>query len=147
MSPSPPPASIYHIDGGNLKVNAGAVVNGTGVTFFFSNGGSFDLNGGATMNVAAPTSGTYSGMLMFGSRTNSAAGEVKINGTAQSKMTGAIYFPANPLQYQGNFSGNNGCTQVVAKRVTWTGNTTVSVDCTAAGMPPISVGGVVKLAE
>lgn len=138
---------VYHIDGGTMKVNASANVTGTGVTFHFLNGGSFDFNGTATMTLSAPTSGTYSGMLMFGGRNNAAAGEVKINGTAQSQMTGAMYFSKQHLQYQGNFSGNNGCTQVVANSVTWTGNTTVSVDCTAAGMPPISVGGVVKLAE
>ena len=143
------PPGVYTFDGATLKVNGGANVSSQsgGVVFHFMNGGTMDFNGNATMNIAAPTSGPYSGMLMFGGRDNAAAGEVKINGTASSKMTGAMYFPKNHLQYQGNFSGNNGCTQVVASSITWTGNTTVNVDCTDAGMPPISIASVVKLAE
>ena len=36
--------------------------------------------------------------------------------------------------YAGNFSGFNGCTQVVASTIEWTGNTNLAVDCSAQGM-------------
>jgi Flp pilus assembly protein TadG len=136
----------YFVNGGTLKSNASANVTGNGVTFYLYNNAGVSLNGGANFNVSAPTTGSYSGMLFFGSRSNT-SGAVTINGGATSRATGAIYFPKQSVSYLGNFSGENGCTQVVANTVSWSGNTTVSVDCTAAGMPPISVGSVVKLAE
>ena len=138
---------VYFIDGGTLKVNANAKVTGTGVTIYLYHQAGITLNGNATIQLSAPSSGTYKGMLFFGSRTTYNTADVVMNGTADSLMTGALYFPKQMVRYQGNFSGNNGCTQVVANTVVWTGNVTLRVDCNAAGLPPITVGGVVKLAE
>ena len=70
-----------------------------------------------------------------------------MNGTAASKMTGVMYFPAQAVSYIGNFSGDNGCTHVVAKTISWSGNSNLAVDCSAAGMSPIVIGGVVALGE
>ncbi|MGA0599617.1 pilus assembly protein TadG-related protein [Caulobacter sp. KR2-114] len=132
---------VYIIDGGTLQANANANVSGTGVTFVFLNNASISLNGNATFNVSAPTSGTYAGFLMVGSRTNTNVGNT-INGTATSSMTGNIYFPNQAVSYLGNFSGSGGCTHIVAKTVQWTGNTTVQVDCSSYGLQSIPVGGV-----
>jgi Flp pilus assembly protein TadG len=137
----------YMIDGGTFKVNSNALVKGSGVTIYLYNGATMSLNGNATIQLSAPTSGAYKGMLFFGSRNTSPASDVVMNGTADSLMTGALYFPKQMVRYQGNFSGVNGCTQVVAKTIEWTGNTNLRVDCLSAGLAPISVGGVVKLAE
>ena len=62
-------------------------------------------------------------------------------------MTGAIYFPNQAVAYTGNFQGANGCTQVVARTVQWSGNANLAVDCSAYGMNPLPVGGVVKIVE
>jgi len=96
-----------------------------------------------TVTMSAPTSGPYSGVLFFGDR--SGTGLNKFNGTATSKMTGAIYFASQDVQYNGNFSGINGCTQVVGKTIAWTGNTSVSVDCAAQGMRTLPVLSIVRL--
>lgn len=138
------PPGHYFISGGSMTVNANAVIKGTGVTFFFINNASLDLRGGAHVELSAPTSGAYSGMLFVGSRTNANV-ENKINGDATSQLTGAIYFPKQKVTYNGNFSGENGCVQVVAKTVEWTGSTTVNVDCSAHGMTAIETGGAAKL--
>ncbi|HEX8234094.1 MAG TPA: hypothetical protein VF559_12215 [Caulobacteraceae bacterium] len=138
---------VYYIDGGALKINASAKVTGSGVTIYLYNSAAISMNGNATIQLSAPTSGTYKGMLFFGSRSTYNTADVVLNGTADSLMTGALYFPKQQVRYQGNFSGVNGCTQVVANTVEWTGNTTLRVDCNTAGLPPITVGGVVKLAE
>lgn len=138
---------VFIIDGGTLKMNANANVSGSGVTIVLANNAGVSLNGNATMNLSAPTTGTYKGLLFFGSRKNSTSTAVTLNGTASSVMTGAIYFSKQNVSYLGNFQGANGCTQVVARTIDWSGNTNLAVNCTNYGMSPLPVGGVVKLAE
>ena len=135
----------YIVSGGDFKINANANISGTGVTIYFTAGTSVSINGTATVNLSAPTSGTYSGMLFFGDR--SATDNVNLNGTADSKLTGAIYFANQAIKYLGNFSGDGGCTQVVGKTVEWSGNATINQDCTAYGMKTISALQLIKLVE
>ncbi|HEX6860817.1 MAG TPA: pilus assembly protein TadG-related protein [Caulobacteraceae bacterium] len=136
-------AGTYIFNGTDVTVNGG---NGAGMTctggctFVFLNGGTISMNGTPTINIQAPTTGTYAGMLFMGDRTGTPETNT-FNGDAASKMTGTIYFPNDDVQYNGNFSGFNGCTQVVANTIQWSGNTSVSVDCTAYGMGKIQVGG------
>lgn len=139
------PDGVYVIDGVSLKINAGAHVTGENVTFVLLNGASLEFNGNATIQLSAPTTGTYKGMLFMGSRTSSAGGINRFNGTADSKLTGALYFPKQNVEYKGNFSGNGGCTQIVANQVEWSGNTHFTVDCTAHGLEPIVAGSAVRL--
>jgi len=137
----------YIIDGGTFKTNGNATVTGTGVTFFLANNATISINGNSNMTLSAPTSGTYSGMLFFGSRSNSASTAITINGSNTSSMTGAIYFANQTVSYIGDFQGANGCTQIVARIIQWSGNSNLAADCSAYGMSPLPVGGVVKLVE
>ncbi|MBC6982144.1 pilus assembly protein TadG-related protein [Caulobacter sp. 17J80-11] len=137
---------VYVVTGGNLKINANTKVMGEGVTIFFNGSSSPQINGSATIQVSAPTSGPYSGVLFMGDR-ESTAGRATFNGTADSKMTGAIYFANNAVEYLGDFEGENGCTQVVARTVEWNGNATFNADCTDKGMSALPAMKLVKLAE
>jgi Flp pilus assembly protein TadG len=137
----------YIIDGGSLRVNGAATVTGSGVTFYLANNASVSFNGNATITLSAPTSGALSGILFFGSRSNSSSTAVTLNGTAGSVLTGAIYFPKQTVSYIGDMQGANGCTQVVADMVSWNGNANLGVNCTAFGMSALAVKGAVKLAE
>jgi Flp pilus assembly protein TadG len=135
---------VYVISG-DLKINAKAVVEGTGVTIYVTNGGRVTINGGAELNLSAPTSGSYAGVLFFGDRDSTAGQRNVFNGNATSKLSGAIYFPSQAVDYQGNFSGANGCVQVVADTVGWKGSTSMSVDCSQFGMRDIPVYTVVRI--
>jgi Flp pilus assembly protein TadG len=137
---------VYVINGGTLKFNANANVTGAGVTFYLTNGATLDMNGGAQVNLSAPTSGAYSGLVFYGDRTQASAVN-KINGNASSTITGAIYFPSQELDFLGNFSGANGCTQVVADVIYYTGSSTFRTNCTGTGMATIEVPGSVRLVE
>lgn len=138
---------VYIIDGGTLKTNGSSNISGSGVTFYLANNANLSFNGNASLSLSAPTSGAYGGVLFFGSRGNSASASVTLNGAAGSSMTGAIYFPSQDVSYLGNMQGANGCTQVVARTVTWSGNASLAVDCSAYGMSALQVGGAVKLME
>jgi Flp pilus assembly protein TadG len=139
----------YYIQGGDLKINAGANVIGNGVTLYMQGSNTVQMNGNATVNLSAPTSGDYSGMLMMGDRTCTSCSNAQetLNGTAGSLMTGAIYFPKQNVNYLGNFSGVNGCTQVVADTITWNGHTHLSINCTGSGIKNIAAYEAVRFVE
>ncbi|ANT51073.1 hypothetical protein A6B35_14685 [Mesorhizobium amorphae CCNWGS0123] len=136
---------VYVVEG-SLKVNANAVISGTGVTIFMSGSNTVSMNGNATVTLSAPTSGAYSGVLFYGDRTGTAA-QSTFNGTASSLLTGAIYFPRQQVNYLGNFSGINGCTQVVADTIQWSGSTIIKQDCTSLGMKNIPAAQAVRIVE
>ncbi|HYG25975.1 MAG TPA: pilus assembly protein TadG-related protein [Caulobacteraceae bacterium] len=131
---------VYIFSGGEVKVNGGAALIGSGVTLIFVDGAYLQFNGNADIQLSAPTSGPYAGIVMMGSRTSSGH-DIVLNGTATSHLTGALYFPSDPVRYTGNFSGEDGCIQVVAKTIQWNGNASVSVDCSAHGMEALKIGG------
>lgn len=139
-------ASGVYILSDDFKINGNANVSGAGVTIYLTNGAHVHFNGNSTIQLSAPTSGTYAGMLMMGDRANTAGRNV-INGNASSKLTGALYFPRDQVDYVGNFSGKDGCTQVVANTVQWSGNTDVAADCTSLGMQAIPAGAIVRITE
>jgi hypothetical protein len=137
---------VYVINGGVLKFNANANVSGTGVTFYLTNGATLDIAGNATINLTAPTSGSYSGLVFYGDRSQGNAINT-VNGNSTSTITGAIYFPSQEVRFLGNFSGSNGCTQVVADTIYYTGSSTFRTNCSGTGMATIEVPGAVKLVE
>lgn len=137
---------VYVIQSGDFKVNANANVSGDGVTIYLAGSSRVSMNGNANVSLSAPTSGTYSGVLMYGDRT-SIGGQSTFNGTATSLLTGALYFPKQQVNYLGNFSGQNGCTQVVADTIQWSGNSTINQDCTSLGMRDIPATQSVALVE
>jgi hypothetical protein len=131
---------------GNLKINANSVISGIGVTIFMAGSSTVSMNGNASVTLSAPTSGTYSGVLMYGDRTGASASST-FNGTANSLLTGALYFPRQMVSYLGNFSGVNGCTQVVADTIQWSGNSTINQNCSSLGMKDIPATQSVQLVE
>lgn len=136
---------VYIVTGGSINVGANANITGSGITIYVANGVDVSMNANGYVNLSAPTSGVYSGVLFFGARDGT--GSVSMNGTSASKLTGAIYFPNQDLSYNGNFSGNGGCMRVVAKTVSWSGNATIAQDCSAFGIANIPSQRTVMLVE
>lgn len=130
---------IYYIDGGQFSVGAQGVVIGTGVTIVLTSAtaagnpssiATVDMNGGATLSITAPTSGTYKGVLFYQDR-RALDGNNKVNGNATSKLEGALYFPKQGIEFSGNSSADVKCLQVVGRRVTFTGNSNILNVCPA----------------
>lgn len=136
---------VYTVSGGDVRINANAQISGTGVTLFLDSNVQMDINGTATLNLSAPTTGDYKGILIFGDRAST--GTTVLNGTAASRLTGAIYMRNRTVRYLGNYSGTDGCTQLVAYRVEWSGSTSVAVDCSKHGLQEIPALALVQLVE
>lgn len=145
---------LYIIEGDGLSVNGGSLTSttaakltGSGVTFYIASPTvDMRLNGNVTLNLSAPTSGPLSGILFFGTRSATTASHI-INGSSGSVMQGAIYTPASAIQFSGDSSGTNGCTQVIASTITLTGNSALKATCASAGTRDLWASEIVRLYE
>ena len=139
---------LYVIDGGAFKANANTSISGTGVTFFLTNGATAQLNGSASLSLSPPTSGPYSGLTFFGSRSGSGLTH-QVNGNSGSVVEGAVYFPKSAIQFSGNSktSGGGGCTQVIGLTVELTGNSSLRSTCQSSGTRDLLANRFVRLVE
>ena len=81
-------------------------------------------NGNTTLNLTAPTSGAYNGILMYQDRTD--ANLAEFNGTPITNLTGIIYMPDNPLEFSGNTTSNL-ITDLIVNQLIEQGNATVNI--------------------
>jgi hypothetical protein len=95
---------------GDLDFTGGGVLNGTGVTLYFAGpNGQLGGNGSGTttINLTAPTTGNYPGILIYQDPNDTNTGE--FNGTPIETFTGIVYMPSATFELSGNtsFGGNN----------------------------------------
>jgi hypothetical protein len=130
-----------------LKVNSTATIAGDGVTLYLAAGVRLDINGGATIDLSAPTTGDYAGLVVFFSRNST--GNSTINGGSSFSMVGAVYGTSQNIQFSGNTSGSapGECTQVVGGTVEFIGNSDFNTDCSASGTRAIKTAQSIKIVE
>lgn len=144
---------VYYIDGGEFSVGSQAVLNAQGVTIILtsrtaasnpSSVAGVNINGGATLNMTASTTGTYQGVLFYQDRlaTNQSH---KINGNSASTLQGAIYFPSSTIDFLGTTGMNSACIQLVARQLTFSGNSTITNVCPAGQGSKAFAGYTVRL--
>ncbi len=124
-----------------FSTNSGSVINGNGVTIYIANGAIANANNytyvaggatpygvgnGTTMNISAPTSGTYNGIAIWdGNASASSPDTFTFGGGASSSFTGAIYAP-NTNMVLGNGTGTSALSSsIVANTITVVGGSTI----------------------
>jgi len=137
---------VYVVSTGNLKIESTAVVSGTGVMFFLTGGASVNIAGTANVQLSAPTSGTYAGILIFVDR-DDLYDALIINGDSTSFFEGAIYAPSGHVEFAGSGTVGGGCTQIVAATIEFTGDANIGTDCTGTGVSDIETNQLVELVE
>jgi hypothetical protein len=146
----------YYIDGSSFSVGSQANLSGSGVTIVLTSStaasdassiATLNMNGGATVQLTASTSGTYTGILFYQDRRALDSGANTINGNAGSKFQGAFYFPSQELDFSGTSGMTTDCLQLVALRLTFTGNTSVSNQCPVGSGSSAFIGAQVRLVE
>jgi Flp pilus assembly protein TadG len=132
---------VYYIGQGGLSVAGSARLSGTGVTIVLtSSAGTYALatiNGGATVNLSAPTSGPTAGIVIFGDRTMPVGSVHKFNGGASQNYGGAIYIPKGAVEFSGGSGTGTSCTQIIGDTITFIGNSSVAINCSGAGTKQI----------
>lgn len=133
-------AGTYVLAGGGLSINSQATVSGAGISFYNTSsnsaawgcGGSIaaaslTFNGGATINLAAPTNQSPIGVLFFDDRSVSGLSHT-INGNSSSSFNGALYFKQNALTFAGTSNASHGYLVIVADTIKMTGNSNLGND-------------------
>jgi hypothetical protein len=133
---------VYIIDRGTLQIAGGATLQGTGVTIYFTsstgaNWADATINGGATVAITGPTTGTYSGIAMFGDRNMPVDTTFKFNGGANQVVGGAVYVPHGAVEYAGGANTNVHCTQLIGDTISFVGNSNLAIDCSTYGTKSI----------
>jgi hypothetical protein len=150
----------YVIDGGDLSIGAQAHVTCDGCTFVLtsktadtnpSSIGNVTINGGAEVDLTAPDTGTYAGLIIYQDRRAIYDGSANttnlINGNANSSFEGAFYFPSQQATFTGTAGMNTECMQLVARRVEFSGTASITNDCPTGGAKKSFVGRSVRLVE
>jgi Flp pilus assembly protein TadG len=134
---------IYYLDGGDLSVNGGGTLVGSGVTLVFTSQNktgfaSASINGNANIELTPPTTGPTAGIVMFGDRRIPSGTPFKFNGGATQYFGGAIYLPTAAVDFSGGSGTSMSCTQLIADTITFTGNSAIALNCNNYGTKPFS---------
>jgi Putative Flp pilus-assembly TadE/G-like len=114
-----------YIISGLLTVTSQATIKGAGVTFYLTGAtAGFTLQAGATIDLSAPTSGPYGGILFFQDRLANPGFVNLFAGNSDTKVFGSIYAPTQKVRV----AGTSGVSQdvpflpIIADQIEITGN-------------------------
>ena len=114
--------SGLYIVGGNLTLTGSGRISGSGVTFYTK--GSSSVAGGSNLTLTAPTSGSYSGVLIFQARND--VNSLTVAGGSGTIVQGILYAPAAAVTLSGGSTGAAMSLDIVSDTLTVTGNGTFS---------------------
>jgi hypothetical protein len=105
-----------------FSTGANSTVTGTGVFMFFRDNCDVSITGNGSVNLSAPTSGTYKGVLMYQDRADTTTSS--LTGGSGQQLAGIIYFPAALLHYTGGSSSsiNSPAATIIAYNLQLGGN-------------------------
>ena len=116
------PGTYIMVGGGLSTQDTNSYINGTGVTIYNSYGASdkgtytysgININANSNVNLTAPTSGTYTGILFFDDR-SAPAGSDSYGGGSTAVYQGTIYAKNQAITMYGNSAVSTAYTIVVA---------------------------------
>jgi hypothetical protein len=107
-----------------LSTNGGNIT-GNGVTIYLESPCSLSIAGNGNIDLEAPSTGTYQGILFYQDRANTST--AYITGNGNETVAGVMYFPSALLHFSGNGGSSNNLngsanTSIVAKDLSIDGN-------------------------
>jgi len=111
-----------------LWVAGQGTISGNGVTVYYETG-TVNFAGGATVNLSAPTRGTWQGVLMFQARRNTQA--ASLVGGSNQLTSGILYFPNAHFNYKGGSSSTTQNATIVSDTLNLVGNSYFSAAATS----------------
>jgi Putative Flp pilus-assembly TadE/G-like len=127
---------------GNFTSSTSGTLTGTGVTFAITTG-AINITGTGILNLSAPTTGSFTGILFWQAATDVSAGAFSVaNG---SSLGGALYLPAAALTM--TMSGSNSVVPdaiLVVNSLTVSGGGTLTLSASGASNSPIKTTTLVE---
>jgi hypothetical protein len=127
-----PPAGVtylqsgaYCVSNGNFQINGGDTLIGSDVTIYMIDG-FIKWNGGATIQLDAPDTGPYAGLLLYLPPTNH--NDVTVNGNGDSHIVGSIWAPGSQIIVQGGGGQNGLQCQFIGDTVILNGSSATNID-------------------
>ena len=140
---------VYVINRGTLTIGDNVRVTGTGVTIFLtsstgSNYANIVTTGSSRTTLTAPTTGTYAGIVFFGSRNAPRTTINEFSNDSTVIATGAIYLPTQTVRFLNSSKNQANCTQLVAATIEnySASNWGFKNECTGTGVKAIGGGPV-----
>jgi hypothetical protein len=142
------PGTYYLANDANnagLQVGAQGHLTCMGCTFVLTsttpnNANSFatmSINGGAEVDISAPSGGIYDGITIYRDSRASASNQCcTINGNANSSFSGAFYFPKDTLTFNGTSGMSLNCFQMVGLKLSFSGTSNITNTCIPPGGAP-----------
>ena len=144
---------VYVIDGGQLKVNGGTSITGTGVMFVLKNGATVDINGGGGVyltpmtvteliaaGVDADDAEKMENMLIFQDPNSPPTTGNKITGNSNFDLNGIVYMPNGDMDMAGTMSATAECLMVATRTLKISGTADLTTLCPAGKTHDIVVG-------
>jgi len=92
---------VYEIRNGPLSLQGNSSLVGSGVTILLAGSATLDFQGNAYVDLTAPSTGDYAGMVIAQVGTPP-AGTSSMQGSVEVNLHGSLYLPTQRLQLQGN---------------------------------------------
>ncbi|MEE8156627.1 MAG: TadE/TadG family type IV pilus assembly protein [Gammaproteobacteria bacterium] len=104
-----------------------ASLTGDGVSFYFDGATEVSTGGTSVIDLSAPTSGTYTGILFYGDPYAPTDTSHAITGGGNIVFDGVMYFPTAEVKYNGNGVGANDVliSAIMAREIRFGGNGTL----------------------
>jgi Flp pilus assembly protein TadG len=144
-------SSGTYIVNGNINITSGGTLTTSGATIILNSTSTtnytFNMqSANANAILVAPSTGDLKGMALIQSR-SAPTDVIDSNGTCTincsvfqggptTSITGAVYMPKAGLQFQGNPTATQGCTQLIADTMQYQGNPLYVNACDGTGVTP-----------
>ncbi len=137
----------YYIHNGDISINSQAEIHcpsctsGSGLTIVMTGSsagsvGDIHINGGAVIDIKAPSTGAFAGIVLYKDRTADSGGSNLLNGGSTMELRGAIYIPTQAVDFRGG-ADLPGCIHLIARMIDFSGNSYLRNDeavCTDVGI-------------
>ncbi len=141
----------YVINGGALKTTGNqASLTGSDVTFYTNGDSTINIAGNGVVNLAAPTTGNYAGILFYGDPNAPTTTSHTVTGNGTMLYEGYMYFRTAELKVNGNGNGESSTyVGAIARTIRFGGNGEMlfSYDPTDPNVPIIAGGSTVTMVE
>jgi Flp pilus assembly protein TadG len=125
---------------GPISVSGNGTLTGHGVTIYMAcssyptacttgqSGASLTVTGNGSVDLTAPSYGSYQGLTIFSDRNNTST--IEIGGNGSTHFTGTVYALAGTADLYGNGSNSNVNARVIANKAAITGNGALTINYT-----------------